>query len=166
MWVPCAAGGLVGGRPAQSDSDSVSGSPTGLWNEQGPLCPWSGPCEPPGSGGKHLPAPQELTYILPLRQDYNCKSENINYTFIFLWFSFFCFSFHSRINFPVKGTFLMCQIHHCNEQGWQMWEVSRHLGLPQLPAARGNRDFHKDNEALKDGENVAIQLPFCYLVIR
>lgn len=116
VWVPCAVGRLVGGRPAQSDSDSVSGSPTGLWNEQDPLCPWSGLCEPPGSRSKHLPAPKELTYILPLRQDYNCKSENINYTFIFLWFSFFCFSFHSRINFPVKGTFLMCQIHHCNEQ--------------------------------------------------
>lgn len=72
--------------------------------------------EPWGSGSEHLPAPKELTYILPLRHDYNCKSENINYTFIFLWFSFFCFSFHSRINFPVKGTFLMCQIHHCNEQ--------------------------------------------------
>lgn len=69
-----------------------------------------------GSGREHLPAPKELTYILPLRQDYNCKSENINYTFIFLWFSFFCFSFHSRINFPVKGTFLMCQIPPCNEQ--------------------------------------------------
>lgn len=32
--------------------------------------------------------------------------------------------------------------------------------------SRGNRDFHKDNEAVKDGENVAINLPFCYLVIR
>lgn len=116
VWVPWASGGLVGSRPAQSDSDSASGSPTGLWNEQGPLCPWSGRREPPGSRSKHLPAPKELTYSLPFRQDYNCKSENINYTFIFLWFSFFCFSFHSRINFPVKGTFLMCQIHRCNEQ--------------------------------------------------
>lgn len=72
--------------------------------------------EPLGSQSEHLPAPGELTYILPLRQDDDCKSENINYAFIFLWFSFFCFSFHSRINFPVKGTFLMCQIHRCNEQ--------------------------------------------------
>lgn len=47
-----------------------------------------------------------------------------------------------------------------------MWKVSRRLGLLQLPAAGGSRDFHKDNEALKDGENVAINLPFCYLVIR
>lgn len=48
-----------------------------------------------------------------------------------------------------------------------MRKVSRHLGLrPRLPAARGNPDFHKDNEALKDGENVAINLPFCYVVIR
>lgn len=47
-----------------------------------------------------------------------------------------------------------------------MWKVSRHLSRLQLPAAGGNRDFHKDNEALKDGENVAINLPFCYLVIR
>lgn len=81
-----------------------------------PSVPPSGPSQHPGSRSKHLSAPKELTYILPLRQDYNCKSENINYAFIFLWFSFFCFSFHSRINFPVKGTFLMCQIHHCNEQ--------------------------------------------------
>lgn len=40
------------------------------------------------------------------------------------------------------------------------------VGAAQLPAARGSRDFHKDNGALKDGENVAINLPFCYLVIR
>lgn len=91
-------------------------APVGCEMNEALCAPRSGPLEPLGSGSEHLPAPKELTYILPLRQDYNCKSENINYTFIFLWFSFFCFSFHSRINFPVKGTFLMCQIHHCNEQ--------------------------------------------------
>lgn len=95
----------------------LSESPTGLWNEQGLLCSLNSPAWSPGAPGANISqAPKELTYILPLRQDYNCKSENINYAFIFLWFSFSCFSFHSRINFPVKGTFLMCQIHPCNEQ--------------------------------------------------
>lgn len=40
------------------------------------------------------------------------------------------------------------------------------FGAAPLPAAGRSRDFHKDNGAVKDGENVAINLPFCYLVIR
>lgn len=119
VWACCATCQQAG-QPRVTATPCLE-APLGCEMNKALCVPWSGQGEPRVSGSEHLPAPKEVTYILSLRQDHNCKSENINYTFIFLWFSFFCFSFHSRINFPVTGTFLMCQIHQCNERRDKCW---------------------------------------------